>query len=139
VTVADYIFPDPISLTRELLVGTAEVTALVSTRILSRTGETLPTRPFVRLDLAGGSPVEDRFLDAARIQVHVFGDAETDVATMTACRTIRAALTNARAWVGTTGLISGVRVESSPALFHDMTHNPPLVDATFAVAVYLRP
>jgi hypothetical protein len=142
VTVTQFTFPDPIVLVRELLTETAEVTALVSTRILARTGETLPTRPYVRMDLIGGSPVDDRYLDVARIQFHVFGNAETDVATMTACRTVRAALVSATAgtnWVGDTGTITKIVIESGPALFHDLSHVPPLVDATFAAAIYLRP
>ncbi|MBK7334280.1 MAG: DUF3168 domain-containing protein [Betaproteobacteria bacterium] len=141
-SVADFTIPDPVTLVRELLTETSEVTALVSTRILARTGPALPSRPFVRLDLAGGSPVDDRYLDVARIQVHVFGDDETDVATLTACRTVRAALIAATAggvWVGDTGIITKVEIESGPALFHDPTHNPPLVDATFSAAVYIRP
>lgn len=138
-SVTDYVFPDPIVAVRERLLEETAVTNLVSTRILSRTGDPLPSRPFVRLDLAGGAPVDDRFLDGARIQVHVFDDHESAPAAVTVAQTVRAVLIATRAWEGATGLITGTVIESGPAIFYDSTHAPPLVDVTFSVLVYLRP
>ena len=137
-TVADLTQPDPIRLVREYLTETAEVTALVSSRVYSRTSDPLPTLPLIRLDLAGGSmPVKQR-LAAWRIQVHVFGEAETEPATLAAANTVLAALVAARNFVGDTGVITGVDVESLPILLHDDTRTPALVDVTFSVAVYIH-
>jgi hypothetical protein len=137
-TIADVTMPDPVILAKELLQAASAVTALVSTRILSRTGDPLPARPYVRLDLAGGIPVDDRALDAARIQVHVFGANETEPATLTVARTVRAAFVHSRNYVGTVGVVVGCDT-TSPQLLPDLTHSPPLVDATFTVTLYTHP
>lgn len=135
-TIADLTQPDPVTLTKEYLEDQAEVTALVSTRILSRTGDPLPTRPFVRLDLAGGTMPEKRRLARWRIQVHVIGDAESEVACLAAARTLMAALTDASNYIGTAGVITGCDIESLPVMTHDDSASPALVDVTFAAAVY---
>lgn len=138
-TVAELVMPDPLTLVRAYLITVADVTALVSNRITDRTGDTLPTRPFVRMDLVGGRPANDIRLDRSRIQVHVFGAHETEPATLAAAQTVRAALVAARGWVHTDGVITGVSIEVGPSVFPDTTHTPHLVDATFVASVFTRP
>src|SRR5688572_32941007 len=130
--------PDPVLLAKELLEDVSAVTALVATRILSRTGDPLPTRPFVRLDLVGGLTIDDRVLDAPRLQVHVFGAYESEVYTLDAARTVRAAFVHSRNYVGSSGVVVGCDT-TTPQLLHDPTHSPPLVDATFTVTLYCHP
>lgn len=134
--------PDPIELVVSWLTTgeyASEVSAVVGTRILSRTGDPLPSRPFVRLDLAGGRPIVDERFDSPRIQVHVFGDPESEPATLAAAQTIRAALVAARAETLEPGVLGRCWVESGPAVIYDDTHEPPLVDVTFAVRLTVRP
>lgn len=140
-TIDSLTMPDPLVLVRTRLLEVPEVVDEVVARIMSRTGDPLPTRPFVRLDLAGGRPVVDERLDRARIQVHVFGDSETEPATLATAQVVRAALVNTRAWVhsSTGAVITGCRIESGPAVLYDDTHAPALVDVTFAVSVYTHP
>ncbi|MEK9644199.1 MAG: hypothetical protein VW547_01505 [Alphaproteobacteria bacterium] len=137
-SVAEYTFPDPVPLLRERLLEVTSLTALVSTRILSRTGDPLPSRPFVRLDLIGGSFEDPRYMRSHRFQIHVFHDHESAPAAVTAAQAAIAGLTATRAWEGATGLIVGTTLESDISIFYDTTHVPPLVDVTFSVQVSVR-
>lgn len=133
--------PDPLLVVRAYLLEVDEVADAVGTRILGRTGSTLPTRPFVRLDLLGGRPPAQERLDAARIQVHVFGESETEPACVAAAQTVRAALVAAWSWVhdDTGAVLAGCDISSAPMLLDDPTHSPPLVHVTFTATAYLHP
>ena len=139
-SVADLVQPHALEIAREYLVTVSDATDLVGTRIMARTGDPLPARPYVRMDLAGGSRRNIR-LWRVRIQFHVFGDTEQDKACMTAALTLAAALEHLQQnpFEGTDGIIHGSEIELLPILTWDESRTPATPDATFASALYVTP
>jgi hypothetical protein len=116
---AALVLPDAVQLVRDGLLADPDVTALVSTRVLSQLPAS-PTYPCVIVYRFGGVPPVREWLDQARLQLDCW--ATDDVNASLVARTVRAAAHNLEGYTHPTlGCIAGVDDAEGPRWGEDDT------------------
>lgn len=127
------LLPDAELLVVNRLRATAEVTALVGTRVYTQIPAT-PTYPLIRVTRIGGVPAIRQHLDVARIQIDAWGATQYQARTVAA--TAQAAI-HAATGTHATGVVSNVEDDLGLTWSPDPDTDQPRY--VFAVAISIHP
>ena len=130
------VLPDAVLVTRAYLLTVSELTALVGTRIATRSHST-PAYPYVRLQRIGGTAAVRNRLDAARLQAEAYGADEASASTT--ARTLLAALLAMEGYTTASVTVTGVEEELGPQWLPDDVRTPATPRFVLGVSVYLHP
>lgn len=128
------VLPDVVALCREYLITVPELTAVVGTRIATRSPD-VPAYPYITMQRIGGASIVANRFDQARIQFDAWAATEHDASL--AVRTLRGALFALEhgGFVSRAGVLTGAVDIAGPQWIPDTTVTPPIPRFSTLLAV----